>query len=303
MKKRCLSLVLTVLLAIVFVLPSAAAESPNQIQTYEQRVAEINANYNISYQPIGYIGSLDKDAVALHSLDSFEFAIKRLGGKALNVIRSRHQTFRILNYNLTYSDSIFPIGPLGTQTGNLIAFRGMQEFSTDLSTIPGQGPGGTAIMNKQNLPAYSSKYAICEIFYHELAHTYDESYLQGGGTAIVKQFRTDFNFPQSYDNGTRYYSIFTNPEYRISNSVSITDAKEEFVCVFSWMLVSEEKFTDKYMQDYTSGSYSDFEKLSTKHPLYELCARVYNQMLKDFGAESHAVKRVAWFLDKEIPTN
>lgn len=127
---------------------------------------------------------------------------------------------------------------------------------------------------------HSAEYATSNgnVILHEIGHAYDRGVLQNGGSNTFAEI-----------NGSYVQERYSQSKYLGQNS----SAGEDFADTFRFMLTDEVPLLDVVI--YADGK---TRNISKNDLVYKKCEALYEFMLRDFGADSAAVKRAARFLGK-----
>lgn len=277
--------------------PVAPATEEKKL-TYDERVAVLKTNYSVTFKgkakyPETWT-SKDKDV----SLQCLENATKLVGSHAMHIIAKPH-------INAVGSFNFYA----GFDTNNIYgnALYEDKRIYFDIPITDWELKSG-GVWNRNGTKSYDKSSPdemvewVTEIYtqaiIHEIGHAYDLTFLQGEGSRIVGNINGKYD-SVAEENAERSSIRSWRSKYFYGDN-SYLNAKEDFAVIFDYMISCDKKITEIGIGDFKNGQWYD-RNLTKNDIIYKKCEAVYALMLRDFGADSAAVKRAAKFLDKELP--
>jgi hypothetical protein len=269
----CVILTISIALSLNATAFAAATTAPASAaaveeKTYEQRVADLKTYYSVTfvngskYDPLVPLGVVEDAVKLIGSRAMHKIAAPWIKKSGQFVVKARFSGFQVASF---YDDSglieiIYPV---------------TRETEMEL--------------NPENVDVLTQKFYDDQLYYltealvHEFGHAYDFGLLNCGGASNF----TSINGPY----GKEYYV-----DGNFVSGYAQQGPQEDFACTFEQLVF----FPLEANTIYNRHDYPEI-KLVAKNGsvLFNKCKAVYDMLLRDFGEESTAVKRVSKFFKVE----
>jgi len=274
--KKALSILMAVIMLCMMAFPAFAEEAEQK--TYEERVAALKTNYSVTF---GKARDPETWTVAQRdvSIRCVEEAVALLGSRAMHTVAS---------YWINAKGRFDIYAGMNTKSVRGIAYHENGQICFSIPLLEGpyvfynEGERYEWAITKKD--AEESIMTQRRAIVHEIGHAYDDELLKQEGARAMAAINGPYS-GSPYGGGWENYASPQGGQ----------DASEDFATMFAFMLTSEQLISELEVPRENGG----LRKRNSDDVFWKKCEAIYELMLRDFGVDSNAVKRAAWFLGKE----